>query len=123
MPGGPSEGSGAYPGSMSSLRRCRCPTCGFGILLVPVDLTIPNGYETTCQVHASQKNPDGTLEMVVLPLGAEPTENQNPFPSCGLLHRSVGAHFVPWGDAAGTPPWPMNHSSKLYRHEAPENPD
>jgi hypothetical protein len=100
------------------------------MLLVP-GFPIPDGFETTCQVQAFQKNPDGTLEMVVLPLGAEPTENQTPLPSCGLLHRLMGhdtlmtddAYWSPWGDAAGTPPWPKNRSTTLDLRRGPENTD
>lgn len=68
--------------------------------------------------------------MVVLPLGAEPTENQTPLPSCGLLHKLMGhdtlmtvdAYWIPWGDAAGTPPWPQNQSAMFYLHQEPEKP-
>ena len=92
---------------------------------------IPDAFETTCQTQAFQTNPDGSVEMVVLPVGAEPTETQTPLPSCGLLHRLMGhdtfmtddSYFVPWGDAAGTPPWPRNESATFHLRKEPENLD
>ena len=89
---------------------------------------VPDGYETTCQTQASQRNADGTLDRVVLPVGAEPTEYHTPMPSCGLLHKLMGhdtlmsddAYWIPWGDAAGTPPWPTDRSPTLFAYRKPE---
>ncbi len=32
------------------------------------------------------------------------------------------AYFVPWGDAAGTPPWPKNQSATFYLRRDTVNP-
>lgn len=91
---------------------------------------IPDGFETTCQTQAFQKNPDGTVEMAILPVEVEPTENQTPLPSCGLLHKLMGhdtlmsddSYWIPWGDAAGTPPWPRNQPTMFYLCKEPDQP-
>ena len=51
---------------------------------------IPDGYETSCRPEAFEKQQDGSVKMVVPPLGSEDGELLTHLPSCGLRHRSFG---------------------------------